>query len=67
MSSSWSKYDALNSPSHKRMMKPINSTVADTSYEKTQMRLERKRKQQEQIVERRYALTYGTPKEKEKY
>lgn len=61
----WKEYSIITSPSHKRLIKGANATVPDDTYEKEQKRIERKRKQQEEIAERRYTLSYGSPKEKE--
>lgn len=67
MSSSWREYAIMNSPSHKKIFRDVNAVAPDVSYQKEQMRIERKRKQQEEIAERRYTMSYGTAKEKEKY
>ncbi|KAH7821335.1 uncharacterized protein MONOS_8733 [Monocercomonoides exilis] len=57
-------FSSSTSPSHKKLLRQPNATSTDTKYEQEQLRIERLRKQQQEIAERRYTSIHGSPKEK---
>ena len=60
MSSSRHQFFPTESPSRKKQIKQINEIIPDTSYEREQMRLQRKRDYEREIAETRFTLRYGT-------